>query len=230
MKNWAKELKKKGSQAGSTDCSSTSVSHHPNSMKPGAASVFFATDLWTCAWTRSQASLPASGCKKVEERELRRVLKQFGEESQAARIARAIVASRASEPLQTTKQLADVVAAVIPAHTRKKHQATKTFQAIRIFLNRELEQLEAVLAQSLDVLASGGRLCVISFHSLEDRIVKRFIRDHAREAEQYRGMPDVPEEYRPKLRQVSKAITATAEEIAANVRARSARLRVAERM
>jgi len=168
--------------------------------------------------------------QKVEERELRRVLKQFGEESQAARIARAIVASRASEPLQTTKQLADVVASVIPAHTRKKHQATKTFQAIRIFLNRELEQLEAVLAQSLDVLASGGRLCVISFHSLEDRVVKRFIRDHAREAEQYRGMPDVPEEYRPKLRQVGKAITATAEEIAANVRARSARLRVAERM
>ena len=147
-----------------------------------------------------------------------------------ARIARAIIAARADEPLQTTKQLADVVAAVIPAHTRKTNPATKTFQAIRIFINRELEQLEAALAQSLDVLAPGGRLCVISFHSLEDRIVKRFIRNHSREAEQYRGMPEVPKEYRPKLRQVGKAVTATAEEIASNVRARSARLRVAERL
>jgi 16S rRNA (cytosine1402-N4)-methyltransferase len=167
---------------------------------------------------------------QVEEKELRRVLKQFGEETQAFRIARAIVAARNSSPLATTTQLADVVASVIPAHTRKTHPATKTFQAIRIFLNRELEQLESVLTQSLDVLAKGGRLCVISFHSLEDRIAKRFIRNHSREAEQYRGMPDVPEEFRPRLRQVGKAITATSEEIAANVRARSARLRIAERM
>jgi 16S rRNA (cytosine1402-N4)-methyltransferase len=167
---------------------------------------------------------------QVEEKELRRVLKQFGEETQAFRIARAIVAARNSSPLATTTQLADVVASVIPAHTRKTHPATKTFQAIRIFLNRELEQLESVLTQSLDVLAKGGRLCVISFHSLEDRIAKRFIRNHSREAEQYRGMPDVPEKFRPRLRQVGKAITATSEEIAANVRARSARLRIAERM
>jgi len=168
--------------------------------------------------------------EQVKEKDLRRILKQFGEEQQASRIARAIIAARATEPLQTTKQLADVVASVIPAHTRKTHPATKTFQAIRIFLNRELEQLEAVLAQSLDVFAKGGRLCVISFHSLEDRIVKRFMRNHSREAEQYRGLPDVPEAFRPKLRLVGKAVTATAEEIAANVRARSARLRVAERM
>jgi len=168
--------------------------------------------------------------EQVEEKELRRVLRQFGEERQASRIARAIVASRDSAPIKTTAQLAEIVASVIPAHTRKTHVATKTFQAIRIFLNRELEQLETVLAQSLDVLAKGGRLCVISFHSLEDRIVKRFIRDNARESEQYRGMPDVPEEFRPRLRQVGKAITATAEEIEANIRSRSARLRVAERI
>ena len=143
---------------------------------------------------------------------------------------RAIVAARDAKPLATTSQLADVVASVIPAHTRKTHPATKTFQAIRIFLNRELEQLESVLVQSLDVLATGGRLCVISFHSLEDRIVKRFIRNNSREAEQYRGMPNVPPEFRPKLRQVGKAVTATAAEIEANVRARSARLRIAERM
>jgi 16S rRNA (cytosine1402-N4)-methyltransferase len=168
--------------------------------------------------------------EKVEEKELKRVLRQYGEETQASRIARAIITARDSKPLESTTQLADVVASVVPAHTRKTHPATKTFQAIRIFLNRELEQLEAALVQSLDVLAKGGRLCVISFHSLEDRIVKRFIRDHSREAEQYRGMPDVPEEYRPKLRQVGKAIKATAEEVAANARARSARLRIAERM
>ncbi|MDH3554180.1 MAG: 16S rRNA (cytosine(1402)-N(4))-methyltransferase, partial [Gammaproteobacteria bacterium] len=87
-----------------------------------------------------------------------------------------------------------------------------------------------VLAQSTELLATGGRLCVISFHSLEDRIVKRFIRDASREAEQYRGMPDVPQQFRPKLKPVGKAIVATAEEITANRRARSAHLRIAERL
>jgi 16S rRNA (cytosine1402-N4)-methyltransferase len=168
--------------------------------------------------------------ERVEEAELRHVLRKYGEETQAGRIARAIVAARAEEPLTRTVQLADVVAAVVPAHTRKIHPATKTFQAIRIFINRELEQLETVLDQSLDILARGGRLCVISFHSLEDRIVKRFMRNHARESEQYRGMPDVPEAFRPKLRLIGKAVSATADEIAANARARSAHLRIAERL
>jgi 16S rRNA (cytosine1402-N4)-methyltransferase len=176
------------------------------------------------------SGVPASEwLANVDEKELRRVLKQFGEERNALRIARAVVAARESAPLTTTRQLADIVAEIAPAHGQKKHPATKTFQAIRIFINRELDQLEAVLVQSLDVLARGGRLCVISFHSLEDRIVKRFMREHAREAEQYRGMPDVPEEYRPRLRIIGKAIAASPEEIEANVRARSARLRVAER-
>jgi 16S rRNA (cytosine1402-N4)-methyltransferase len=166
----------------------------------------------------------------VEERELRQVLQRYGEEKQAGRIARAVVSARNEQPITTTAQLAAVVAAVVPAHTRKTHPATKTFQAIRIFINRELEQLQHVLGDSIDMLATGGRLCVISFHSLEDRIVKRFMRDHSREPEQYRGMPNIPEEFRPKLRQVGKAITATAEEVADNVRARSARLRIAERL
>lgn len=168
--------------------------------------------------------------ERVDERELRKVLQRYGEENQAGRIARAVISSRDKQPIRSTTELADIVASVVPAHTRKVHPATKTFQAIRIFINRELEQLEAALAQSLDMLARGGRLCVISFHSLEDRIVKRFIRDHSRETEQYRGMPNIPEEFRPRLRQVGKAITATAEEIADNARARSARLRVAERL
>jgi 16S rRNA (cytosine1402-N4)-methyltransferase len=178
---------------------------------------------------------PDSGVSAAEwvnnanEKTLKRVLYQFGEERDAPRIARAIVSARQNARIETTGELAAVVSSVVPAHTRKKHPATKTFQAIRIVINEELEQLQTVLTESVDLLAQGGRLCVISFHSLEDRIVKRFMRDASRETEQYRGMPDVPAEFRPKLRQVGKAITASNEEIAANVRARSARLRIAER-
>lgn len=172
----------------------------------------------------------------VDEKELRRVLKTFGEERQAGRIARAIVAARGEAPIERTGQLAGIIATAAPAHGQKRHPATKSFQAIRIFINCELDQLTSALHQSVNVLRrgtalrSGGRLCVISFHSLEDRIVKRFIRDASREPEQYRGMPEVPEEYRPKLKPIGKLIEATADEIAANVRARSARLRVAERI
>jgi 16S rRNA (cytosine1402-N4)-methyltransferase len=178
---------------------------------------------------------PDSGVSAAEwvnsatEKALKQTIYKFGEERDAPRIARAIVSARQSARIETTGELAAVVSSVIPAHMRKKHPATKTFQAIRIVINEELEQLQTVLTQSVDLLAQGGRLCVISFHSLEDRIVKRFMRDASRETEQYRGMPDVPVEFRPKLRQVGKAITATTEEIAANVRARSARLRIAER-
>ncbi|MEE8427632.1 MAG: 16S rRNA (cytosine(1402)-N(4))-methyltransferase RsmH [Woeseiaceae bacterium] len=166
----------------------------------------------------------------VGEKELKRVLKTLGEERSAARIARAIIAARDETAITTTLQLAGIVRAAAPARRQKKHPATKTFQAIRIAINAELEQLEAALAQSVDVLREGGRLCVISFHSLEDRIVKRFIRDASREPEQYRGMPSIPEAMRPKLRPIGKAISASAEEIALNVRARSAHLRVAERL
>jgi len=165
----------------------------------------------------------------ANEKTLKQVIYKYGEERDAPRIARAIVAAQAESTIATTGQLADVVCSVIPAHTRKKHPATKTFQAIRIYINDELGQLEKVLKQSIDLLAAGGRLCVISFHSLEDRIVKRFMRDASRESEQWRGMPDVPAEFQPKLRVIGKAITANAEEVAANVRARSARLRIAER-
>lgn len=172
----------------------------------------------------------AQWLKTVEQKALKNVLKQYGEEREAARIARAILAARENTAIETTGQLADIVSSVVPAHTRKKHPATKTFQAIRIFINDELEQLEAALAQSIDVLQQGGRLCVISFHSLEDRIVKRFMRDASRESEQYRGMPNVPAEHRPKLTLIGKVISATAEEIKVNIRARSARLRVAERL
>ena len=172
----------------------------------------------------------ADWLQSVEEATLKRVIYKYGEDRDAPRIARAIVSARDNDKIRTTLQLADIIASVVPAHIRKKHLATKTFQAIRIFINDELGQIETVLEQSIDVLKSGGRLCVISFHSLEDRIVKRFMRDASRESEQYRGMPDVPEEFRPRMKLIGKAISASAEEIADNVRARSAHLRVAERI
>jgi len=167
---------------------------------------------------------------RVDEKELKRVLKTYGEERSAARIARAIVSARDEVPIRRTGQLAKVIADAAPSHGDRIHPATRSFQAIRIVINEELEQLRAALEQSVKVLRRGGRLCVISFHSLEDRLVKRFIRETSREPEQYRGMPSVPPEYRPKLKPVGKLIEATAEEITANRRARSARLRVAERL
>jgi 16S rRNA (cytosine1402-N4)-methyltransferase len=180
------------------------------------------------------SGIPASEwLASVDEIELRRVIAKLGEERHAARIARAVIAARENGPISRTSELAAIVESAVPAYSgryrAKKHPATKTFQAIRIAINGELEQLEAVLAQAVDLLREGGRLCVISFHSLEDRMVKRFMRDASREPEPYRGMPSVPEEYRPTLKIIGKAIMATAEEVAANRRARSARLRVAER-
>ena len=184
----------------------------------------------------------------VDEKELMHVLRTYGEERNAARIARAILAARDEAPIETTVQLADIIAAAAPAYGQKRHPATKSFQAIRVFINGELEQLKSALEQSVNVLRrptalrngaalrkgsalrSGGRLCVISFHSLEDRLVKRFIREASRESEQFRGMPSVPAEHRPRLKPIGGLVEATDEETAANRRARSARLRVAERL
>ena len=168
--------------------------------------------------------------EQVAEKELKQVLSQLGEERFAGRIARTIVAARAEKPLRTTRELADLVKSVVPARGQRKNPATRTFQAIRIFVNNELQQLEQALDASLELLRPGGRLCVISFHSLEDRRVKRFMRDASQESEQYRGLPDIPTEFLPRLTRIGKVVTASAAEIAANVRARSARLRVAERL
>lgn len=168
----------------------------------------------------------------AEEAEITRVLFEYGEERFARRIARAIVARRQEAPLRSTRELAELVAEAVPTRERGKHPATRTFQALRILINKELEDLEQVLAQTLEVLALGGRLAVISFHSLEDRLVKRFIRAHARPAPPPpglpRGLPWNPPP--PVLREVGKARRAREEEVARNVRARSAVLRVAERL
>ena len=175
-------------------------------------------------------SSAADWLASVKERDLRKVLFEFGEERFAARIARAIVTARALQPIQRTAELAKIVSEAVPARGQKRHPATKTFQAIRIRINDELQQLEQALRASIELLRPGGRLCVISFHSLEDRRAKRFMREASREAAPYRGLPVIPEEHRPPFKLIGKMISATAEEIEMNVRARSARLRVAERL
>lgn len=170
----------------------------------------------------------AAWLEQVDEKDLKKVLAQLGEETFAGRIAKAIVAARVQTPIRTTLALADIVKSVVRG--RRRNPATKTFQAIRIFINNELGQLEAALEASLALLRPSGRLCVISFHSLEDRRVKRFMRDASQEPAQFRGLPEIPQEFRPRLKVIGKAVIADEEEIAVNVRARSARLRVAERL
>ena len=167
---------------------------------------------------------------KAGEREIADVLHSLGEERYARRIARALVAARAEAPITRTRQLADLVAAAVPTREPGKHPATRTFQAIRIHVNRELEELEAALPQAVRLLAAGGRLCVISFHSLEDRIVKRFIRREEQGDPVYAGLPEIPPHARPRLERVGAAVRPGADEVARNPRARSAVLRVAARL
>jgi len=167
---------------------------------------------------------------RASEREIATVLRDYGEERFANRIARAIVQARPTVPLRTTAALAALVARASPARDPHKHPATRTFQAIRIYINRELEALAQCLEQSLQVLAGGARLVVISFHSLEDRIVKRFMRDRARGEVLPKGLPVTGAPAPGELRLVGKAIRPDAAEIAANPRARSAVLRIAERL
>jgi 16S rRNA (cytosine1402-N4)-methyltransferase len=167
---------------------------------------------------------------RVDEKGLRQVLREFGEERFAGRIAKAIVARRVERPILRTQDLADIVRKAVPARQSRIDAATKTFQALRIQVNEELAQLEKALAASVDILRRGGRLCVISFHSLEDRRVKRFMRKESKVAEVWRGLPSIPADQRPPLRLVGKVVRPSADEIAANPRARSARLRIAERL
>lgn len=172
----------------------------------------------------------AEWLERADERDISHVLKTYGEERFARRIARAIVAARRSSEIVTTGQLAAIVAEAMPVHERNKHPATRSFQALRIYLNRELDELREALSQVPSLLATGGRLCVISFHSLEDRIVKRFMRDASRVAPAYAGLPVIPDSAQPVLRLVGKVIRGGESEVQANPRARSALLRVAERV
>ena len=167
---------------------------------------------------------------RAPEHEIARVIRDFGEERFAKRIARAIVNARHERPIARTLELADIVARAVPTREPGKHPATRTFQAIRIQVNQEFEEIEQALAGSLEVLAHGGRLAVISFHSLEDGMVKRFMQQHSTEDPVYAGLPEVPAHARPKLRRIGRAIHPSEAEVNANPRSRSAILRVAERV
>ena len=166
----------------------------------------------------------------VEEHELITVLRRYGEERFAKRIAHAIIEARVNTEINDTVQLADLISAAVPKKEKHKHPATRSFQAIRIFVNRELEVLERTLQSAVDMLAIGGRLVVISFHSLEDRIVKRFMRDLARGPQMPKDLPVMQKDIAQPFRLVSRAVKPTEKEIAANPRARSSVLRVLERV
>ncbi|RRN58818.1 16S rRNA (cytosine(1402)-N(4))-methyltransferase RsmH [Pseudoxanthomonas sp. SGNA-20] len=166
---------------------------------------------------------------RADEREIAEVLWTYGEEKQSRRIARAIVAARAQEPITRTAQLANLIAGVVPRGKDRSHPATRSFQAIRIHINRELADLEAGLDAALAALRPGGRLAVISFHSLEDRMVKQFIARHAKAPPANRRLPEA-QAFVPALAALGGAIRAGEEELQVNARARSAVLRVAEKL
>ncbi|MBK5143295.1 16S rRNA (cytosine(1402)-N(4))-methyltransferase RsmH [Budviciaceae bacterium BWR-B9] len=169
---------------------------------------------------------------KAEEEDIAWVLKTFGEERFAKRIARGIVERNRTEPMTRTHELAEVIATATPIRDKHKHPATRSFQAIRIYINSELEEIERALDGALEVLKEGGRLSVISFHSLEDRIVKRFIRQHSKGPQVPAGIPLTEEQLRQhgvrKLKALGKMMPSE-QEVADNARARSSVLRFAQR-
>ena len=177
-----------------------------------------------------QGQSAANWLAEAREMDIARVLKEFGEERFAKRIARAIVKARTEQAITTTGQLAAIIAAAVPTREPGKDPATRSFQAIRIFINKELDDLKACLDEVLDVLKPGGRLVVISFHSLEDRLIKRFIRQQERGDEFPLDLPVTQIQLQPRLRAVGKPVRPTEAEIRANPRARSAIMRVAERL
>ncbi|MHB8346943.1 MAG: 16S rRNA (cytosine(1402)-N(4))-methyltransferase RsmH [Acidiferrobacterales bacterium] len=172
----------------------------------------------------------AQWLNSATESEISRVIRDFGEERFTRRIARAICAERVRQPITTTGRLAQIVAAAVPTREPGQDPATRTFQAIRLHVNHELEELRAVLPQTVQVLAPGGRLAVISFHSLEDRIVKDFVRTEARGDHFPPDLPVPAAMLSPRLRVVGKPARPGDEELRRNPRARSAVMRVAEKL
>lgn len=178
----------------------------------------------------SKGMSAAEWIASADEQEIAKVLKEYGEERFARRMARAVIRERALQPITRTVQLAQILAAAHPAWERGKHPATKAFQAIRIFINRELADLDSLLMQIIDCLKVGGRLVVISFHSLEDRRVKRFIRDQEQGIKLPKNLPVRDIDRGVRLVKVGKAIKPANTEVEHNVRARSAVMRIAERV
>ncbi|OUS31683.1 16S rRNA (cytosine(1402)-N(4))-methyltransferase [Gammaproteobacteria bacterium 45_16_T64] len=164
------------------------------------------------------------------EDEITTVLKTYGEEKFGRRIARAIIETRVENPLETTLELAELIDKARPVKEKHKHPATRSFQGIRIYLNKELDDLTTCLTDGLEVLAVGGHFSVISFHSLEDRIVKRFVQKHVKGDDFPPGLPVLESQMNKRLKSLGKAKKATADELKVNVRARSAVLRIAEKI
>lgn len=179
---------------------------------------------------QSRGMSAADWVNSADEADIAWVLKEYGEERFAKRMARALVSERQKKPFTRTGHLAEVLKAANPAWEKGKHPATRAFQAIRIQVNRELEDLEDVLQQALSVLAPGGRLVVISFHSLEDRLVKRFIRQQEQGDPIPKGLPVRDEQLNRTMRACGKAVKASDIEVDENVRSRSAVMRVAEKL
>lgn len=186
---------------------------------------------------QSSGQSAADWLAQADESDIAWVLKTFGEERFSKRIARAIVENRLDvecEPLVRTRQLAALIAKAVPVKDKHKHPATRSFQGIRIYINSELEEIKQALQATTDALAINGRLVVISFHSLEDRLVKRFMRDESNGPEIPKGLPltnaQIKELGSPKLKRIGKAIKPTCGEVDQNVRSRSSVLRIAERI
>jgi len=175
----------------------------------------------------SRGETVAQWLARADEADIREVIRDYGEERFASAIAKAIVAARSERPVDTTHQLAQIVASAVRTREAGQHPATRSFQALRIFINKELEELSLVLPQALAVLKPAGRLAVICFHSLEDRIVKRFMADQANPPQPPRGLPLRADQMpRPTMTLIAR-IRAGSEEVSANPRSRSATLRVA---
>lgn len=178
----------------------------------------------------SSGTSAAEWLAKISERDLQNTISEYGEERFARRIASAIVNYRRDNPITTTAQLAELIDKAVPTREPGKHPATRTFQAIRMAVNAELDQIQSALHQVVDALAPGGRLCVISFHSLEDQLVKRFMQTNSQDDPMYAGLPNIPADKRAKLKRIGRAIHPSDDEIERNPRARSAILRVVEKV
>ena len=166
-----------------------------------------------------------------EYKELVRILRDYGEEKYATSIAKNIIKERNNKPINTTLELVEIIKKSMPYKaTREKHPAKRSFQAIRIEVNKELEVLESALRQAIELLNLNGRICVISFHSLEDKIVKKIFQEYSEVSNDMKKLPFIPDEYLPKYKVISKGVTASNLELEENSRSHSARLRVIEKI
>ncbi len=178
----------------------------------------------------SRGQTAAQWLARVKFSDLVRALRIYGEERFAKRIANAVVESREETPITTTRQLARLISDAVPVYEREKHPATRSFQAIRIVINEELKEIEAVLPDALDALSVGGRLVVISFHSLEDRPVKRLLQKEAKGDDFPPDLPIRADQINPRIKLLGKPVRAGSEELRRNRRARSAIMRIAEKL